>query len=101
MSQPRKVREVYAELKAMLGDTASSTELLECAAMMVEVAKGKDRRRFGMMVPRATFDELPLDEVFGRWQWRLVTREYSGDEEAVHVYQDPDQMIDQLFCEAA
>jgi hypothetical protein len=101
MSQPRKVREVYAELKAMLGDSVSSAELLECAGMMVEVANGKDRRRFGMMTPRATFDELPLDVVFGQWQWRLVVREYRGDEEQVEVYHDPNQMIDQLFCEAA
>ena len=101
MNQPTQVRKVYAELKDMLGDTASSAELLECAGLIVDTANGKDRRRFGMMTPRATFDELPLDVLFGQWQWRLVVREYRGDEEQVEVYHDPDQLIDQLFCEAA
>lgn len=101
MSQPKKVKEVYVELKAMLGDSASSAELLECAGMMVELANGKDRRRFGAMTPRATFDELPLDEVFSRRQWQLVMREYRGDEEAIEVYRDPAQIINQVFQAAA
>jgi hypothetical protein len=54
-----------------------------------------------MMSPRATFEELPLDVLFGQWQWRLVVREYRGDEEQVEVYHDPDQLIDQLFQVAA
>ena len=101
MNQPTQVRKVYAELKDMLGDTASSAELLECAGLIVDTANGKDRRRFGMMTPRVTFDELPLDVLFGQWQWRLVVREYRGDEEQVAVYHDPDQLIDQLFQMAA
>ena len=101
MNQPTQVRQVYAELKDMLGDTASSADLLECAGLIVETANGKDRRRFGMMSPRASFDELPLDVVFGQWQWRLVVREFRSEEEPVEIYQDPNRLIDQLFDMAA
>ena len=101
MNQPTQVRKVYAELKGMLGDTASPAELLECAGLIVETANGKDRRTFGAMTPRPTFDELPLDVVFAQWQWRLVVREFRSDEEPMELYQDPDQLIDQLFRVAA
>ena len=101
MNQPKQVRKVYAELKAMLDGTASSAELMECAGLIVETANGKDRRRYGAMTPRPTFDELPLDVVFSQWQWRLVVREFRSDEDPMELYQDPDQLIDQLFQVAA
>ena len=101
MNQPKQVRKVYAELKGMLGDTASSAELMECAGLIVETANGKDRRRFGAMTQRPTFDELPLDVVFGQWQWRLIVREFRSDELPMELYQDPDRLIDQLFQAAA
>lgn len=101
MNQPMQVRKVYAELKEMLGDTASSGELMECAGLIVETANGRDRRRFGAMAPRASFDELPLDVVFSQWQWRLIVREFRSDEEPIELYHDPEQLIDQLFQAAA
>jgi len=101
MNKPRQVREVYAELKGMLGDVANAAELMECAGLIVETANGNDSRRFGAMSPRASFDELPLDVVFSQWQWRLIMREFRSDEEPMELYRDPEQLIDQLFAAAA
>ena len=101
MNQPKRVIKVYAELKAMLGPMASSAELMECAGLIVEAANGKDRRRYGAMIPRPTFDELPLDVVFSQWQWRLLVQEFQADEDSMELYQDPGQLIDELFREAA
>lgn len=103
MNTPQSVKAVYAELKASLGDTERSAELLECATLIVEVAKGKERRRFGVMTPRATFDELPLDVILSQWQWRLVVREYRSreDDDAIELYRGSQSVIDSVFQAAA
>ena len=42
-----------------------------------------------------------LDVILEQWQWRLVVREFRSEEEPIELYQDPDQLIDQLFQLAA
>lgn len=97
MNRSKQIRAVLVELEENLKSGLTTIELLECANLIVETVNGKERRLFGAMEPRKTFDELPLDVIFSDWQWRLLTREYRSEEQPVELYTDPNLIIDQLF----
>jgi hypothetical protein len=101
MSKPQKVREVYAELKDALDDEHSSSDVLECAALIVELADERTRGpRCGTSDGRTPFVELPLDVLYSNWGWRLVCQELKSEDDYV-VRQKPEDLIDQLCRIAA
>ena len=90
MNRPQKVKQVYIELRQALGQAAEPSELLECAAMLVSISeKQVGVPRCGTDEGRTPFEELPLDQLYERWPWRLVCQEvrveddYEGEVEAV------------------
>ena len=101
MNRPQKFRHIYAELKRALGDSVSSSELLECANMVLECSEGRDfRSHYVLRNGRTRFDDLPLDIVFERWGWKLMCREYHPEDD--YIPQQPSQdIINQLIDQAA
>jgi hypothetical protein len=88
MNRPAKVRMVYQELRAVLGNELSAKEALETAALLVELFD-KDKAEFGagILEQRPTFDELPVDVGLADGGWRVLSREkfishaeFGGDE---------------------
>lgn len=78
MSRPKKVRQVYIELRLALGDEVCAHDLLRSAAMLVDIFDGREVHpgiRHG--TPRPTFEELPLDKAFADGGWRVLARESS------------------------
>ena len=101
MSKPQQIREVYAELKDVLGDSHNSSEVLECAALIVDLAS--DRKyglRCGTSDGRTPFVELPLDILYSSWGWKLVCQEFKTEDDYV-VAQRPLDLIDNLCRVAA
>ena len=81
MNRPNRVKQVYVELKEALHERASDQEILECAALIVEVAEDQTRNtRCSVSTGRTSFVELPLDVLFSNWGWRLVCQEIKEDE---------------------
>jgi len=78
MNRPSKVRMVYQELRAVLGDELPAKEALQSAALLVELFD-KDDADFGASIQeqRATFDELPVDVALADGGWRVLSREKS------------------------
>jgi hypothetical protein len=101
MNRPQKFRHIFAELKAALGDSVSSSELLECANMVLECSEGRDfRSHYVLRGGRTRFDDLPLDIVFERWEWKLMCREYHPEDD--YIPQQPaEEVIYQLLEQAA
>jgi len=101
MNRPEKVRIVFAELSAVMGDTMSPADLLECAWLMVDYANGgTGRKGFDLRTGPTPFEELSLDILFERWSWKLVCREFRA-EEPYTTNQRPEELIDQLLAQAA
>lgn len=71
-----KVREVYAELKAVFSEDMTAREILECASLMVEAT---EESLYEPALPsqqgRLPFSQLPVHVVFEDWSWRILNRE--------------------------
>jgi len=82
MNKPKKVREIYAELLSVYGGEIPTHELLECASLIADAAEDSispsPRTAFHGRTP---FAELPVDEVMERWSWRIVSQEYSFEDD--------------------
>ncbi len=76
MRKSEKVRQVYAELRAVFAGEMNSHEMLECASLMV---KASEESLYEPALPsqqgRLPFSELPVHVVFEDWGWRLLNRE--------------------------
>lgn len=75
MNRPTKIRMVYQELRAVLGDEFSAKEALQSAALLVEIAEKE--ADFGASTNGAppTFDELPVDVALADGGWRILSRD--------------------------
>ena len=101
MNRPQKVKEIYVELRRALGPEAKPSELLECAAMLVSISeKQVGLPRCSTSEGRTPFEELPLDQLYSRWPWRLVSQEYRVEDE-YEVREEPESVISQLCARAA
>ena len=72
MRKSDKVRQVYAELKAIYGEDMSSREILECASLLVDATEETlyepaNNLRMG----RVPFSELPSKDD-GVWKLRQL-----------------------------
>ena len=101
MNRPQKVKRVYVELRQALGPIAEPSELLECAAMLVNISeKQVGVPRCATHEGRTPFEELPLDQLYSRWPWKLVCQEVRVEDD-FEVREDPSSIINQLCAQAA
>jgi len=101
MNRPQKVRQVYIELRRALGPAAEPSELLECAAMLVSISeKQVGVPRCATSESRTPFEELPLDQLYARWPWKLVCQEVRVEDD-YEAREDPTSIINQLCAQAA
>lgn len=76
MNRSKKIRSIYRELRASVGDRFTSGELLEIAnTLIVADSKRKADKLTRLQNARRTFDELDLDEAFADGGWRVMRRE--------------------------
>lgn len=101
MNRPQKVKRIYIELRRSLGPEAEPSELLECAAMLVNISdKQVGTPRSATNEGRTPFEELPLDQLYERWPWKLVCQEVLVEDD-YKVREDPASIINQLCAQAA
>ena len=76
MKRPQKVKQVYQELRMMLGDEYPAHELLESAALLIEVMEEDNskpaKRKQDAWVP---IYEKPLEKVFTDDRWKNLSCE--------------------------
>jgi len=101
MSRPHKVRQVFTELKKAMGRSMSSSDLLECAWLIVSSSEGNDiRPRHDNMIGPTPFEELSLDVLYERCEWKLLCEEYRSEEHYTPRQRSGD-LINQLLGQAA
>jgi hypothetical protein len=76
MNRPQKVKKIYSELRLMLGDEYSPQELLESAALLIEVVEDDYSMTFDKLqdfyVP---FKEKSVDEIIATDGWNVLSTE--------------------------
>lgn len=76
MRKSEKVRQIYAELKAVYGDEMSSREILECASLVVKATEESlYEPAMDSLTGRIPFTELPVHVIFEDWSWKVLSRE--------------------------
>ena len=101
MNRPQKVKEIYRELRRVLGSHVAPSELLECAGMIVKISeRDVGAPRCSTSVGRTPFVELPLDQLYERWPWKIVCQEVPSDDD-FEVREDPSSIIERLCARAA
>lgn len=77
MRKPGLVRAVYAELRAMLGDTHASGDLLKMASLLVSSYQDPfdELAEFGVAQEGRPFSSLPVDEAMSDGGWRILSFE--------------------------
>jgi hypothetical protein len=91
MNRPQKVKEIYSELRLMLGDKYSPQELLESAALLIEVVEDDYSMTFDKLqdfyVP---FKEKSVDEIIATDGWNVLSnedwwRQKEGEDDALSL----------------
>ena len=101
MNRPQKVKRIYIELRRAVGPLAKPSELLECAAMLVSISeKQVGIPRCATNEGRTPFEELPLDQLYARHPWKLVSQEVRVEDD-YEIRENPTSIIDQLCAQAA
>ncbi len=74
MRKPALIRAVYAELRAVLGDTHSASDVLRMATLMVSAYKDPfdELAEFGISQESQPFYALPVDEAMRDGGWRIL-----------------------------
>jgi len=77
MNRPELIRRVYAELNQSVGTQASSSELLQVSADLVELmdAAGANDPQFSLRTGGVPFDQWTLDVAMADGGWRVMSRE--------------------------
>ena len=75
-TRPKKVRDVYFELRKSLGESTSSYEVIQLSRALVDLFEDRQNMFF---VPdplgKPSFEQLPLDKAFEDGGWRVLDRE--------------------------
>jgi hypothetical protein len=75
MNKPAKVRAIYHELRAAVGDEFPANELLQAAGKLVELASVEDLEAVASIrEPRPTREELPVDKAIADGGWLLLSQ---------------------------
>ena len=90
MNNPKKVRQIYAELQRVYGGEIPTHELLECASLIADASEDSiSPSPKTVHHGRTPFAELPVNEVMERWSWRIVSQEYSAEDDfSPHMSQE-------------
>lgn len=75
MNKPTKILAIRNELRAVLGETVSSVEILECARLILDRLDDQAPMDPSFRDARATIEQTPLFEVFELKCWQLLCRE--------------------------
>lgn len=77
MTRPRLVREVYFELRQSLAGRASTREMLESAAALVELFTQPEEigTQFELRSGGLPFEQWALDVAFADGGWRVMSHE--------------------------
>jgi len=76
MNKSKKIRSIFRELRAAVGDKFTSGELLEIAnTLLVIDNNSKADKIIHLQNARRSFDELDLDEAFADGGWRVMRQE--------------------------
>lgn len=79
MRDAAKVIAIYRELRQALGGEAPSSEVLACAASLVELFSIEDGiPKFDDAVERLPFDMLPVDAALADGGWRVLSHEWNS-----------------------
>jgi hypothetical protein len=76
MNRPKKIKEVYRELRMMLGDEYPDYELLKSASLLIEIYEDDEPitlvqlKSFGIQ-----FKDREVDEAIKDGGWRLISDE--------------------------
>ena len=85
MTRTQKVREIYRELRFSMPGEVPGSELLRCAAEIVELCdEDTDSSRFELRLGGIPFDCQALDVAFADGGWRVMQFEESRRQEANH-----------------
>ena len=76
MNRPQKVKEVYRELRMMLGEEFPAHELLESAALLVEIV-GDDNKITASQLQDfwVPIKEQAVDEAIADGGWKILSHE--------------------------
>lgn len=82
-----RVLAVYRELRLSVGQQVPASEVLSCAASLVELfSDDADEPRFELRVGRLPFEHQPVDVAFADGGWRVLSLEWdemgTDDEDA-------------------
>jgi hypothetical protein len=77
MTRSKRVREVFLELKRTVGDLATTPELLQAAADLVELLDPvrPDRSGFDLRIGGLPFERWSLDVAMADGGWRVLNHE--------------------------
>lgn len=77
MNRPQKVKEVYQELRMMLGDEYPAHELLGSAALLIEVIEEDDSKpEKKRQEPWVQIYVKPIDKIIAEDSWKNLSHEY-------------------------
>ena len=92
MNRPQKIKEIYRELRMMLGEKFPAHELLESATLLVEVVEDD----YSMTADRLQdfwipFREKSVDEVIANDGWKVLSnedwwRQQIGEDDVMSVH---------------
>jgi len=78
MLQSAKVKAIYRELRQAVGMKATASEVLACAASLVELfSLEDDMPAYDLRMGRQPFDMVPVDVALADGGWRTLSREWS------------------------
>jgi hypothetical protein len=76
MNRPTQIRDVFRELRAVLGSGVSAREILECAALIVDVASDPAKEpEYDTVEGRLPFSQWALDMAIADGGWRVLYHE--------------------------
>ncbi len=77
MRRSEKVTAVYHELRQSVGAGATASEVLECAASLVDLfLDAEDGARYELRTEQPTFDMLAVDVALADGGWRILSRDW-------------------------
>ena len=91
MRQTARVLAVYRELRQSVGPLVPASEVLSCAASLVELfADEADESRFELRVGSVPFEHQAVDMAFADGGWRVLSLEWDemGNDDTGATWED-------------
>ncbi len=98
MNRSQAIRQIYHELQKSLGGEATPAEILDCAKLVLDCAEDVDTgNHYKLRKLRTPFVELGVDELIEKWSWKIMCRDYRGEDDYIPRPRTGD-LIDQLLA---